>query len=342
MEKINMIRLLLPDHFSANDCKTVAKTSPRLKVDRFQVTQRKSISPIAKGLVLLLNGKPCGDGSLDDVKICVAPTSLTREGAAYLVNRCPDLEWIHSTATGVEHLLTPEIKKRHILLSHSHLCSEAMAEYVLTVILCILKRTIEHSRLQQKGIWQFLPSQMLAGKRAGIVGLGHVGRAVARRLKQNGMEVWGLGRSERTQLPNVDRYITMDGLKTFVAECDFLIAALPVTDATYRCINAATIACMKKDAWLINIGRGELIDHQALLRALRDQEIGGACLDVIDDALQNKVHSLNKYPNLILTHHSSFSYPEYNDDNLKTFVGELKRYMAGQRPQNLVDMEKGY
>ena len=239
-------------------------------------------------------------------------------------------------------MIVPEIKKRGILVSHPHLCSEAMAEYVLTILLSITKQLIEHYRLQEKGVWQFLPAQMLAEKRAGILGVGYVGQTVARRLKQNGMEVWGLGRNERAQVPNFDRYMTMGDLKTFVAQCDFLITALPVTDSTYRCINAETIARMKKDAWLVNIGRGELIDNQALLQALKGRQIGGACLDVADQDLKNKMRSLSKHPNLLLTHHRSFSYPEYNNDNLKIFMEELKRYRAGQKPQHLVDIERGY
>lgn len=342
MEKINMIRILVPDHFSPDECKTIAKTSPGLKVDRFKVTQRKGISPLAKSFMFLLNGKPCGDGPLDDVKICVAPSGLTREGAAYLIKRCPNLEWIHSTATGVEHLMIHGIKERRILLSHSHLCSQAMAEYVLTVILCILKRIIGHSRLQGKGVWQFLPYGMLVGKKAGILGLGHVGQAVARRLKQNGMEVLGLGRSERARPPGVDRYTTWEGMNLILPECDFIILALPLTDVTFHCVNTDTIARMKKDAWIINIGRGELVENQALLKALKNHDIGGACLDVADDDLKSKVRSLGRYPNLLLTHHSSFYYPDYNKDILTAFLEELKHYLNGTKPVNLVDMVRGY
>lgn len=337
-----MIRLLVPDHFGVNDCKTIADTSPRLKVDCFKVAARKGISPLAKSLALSVDGKSCGDGSLDDVKICVAPSGLTREGAVFLIKRCPNLEWIHSTATGVEHLMVPAVKQRNIPVTHSHLCSEAMAEYVLTLVLCILKKIIDHSRLQEKGIWKFLPSQMLAGKRAGILGLGHAGLAVARRLKQNGMEVWGLGRSEHARPPEVDRYMTWGNLHSFVTECDFIIVALPLTDATCHCVNAGTILRMKKDAWLINIGRGELIDSRALLKALKNRQIGGACLDVTDEDMRNKIQSLRKYPNLLLTHHSSFYYPDYNKDTLAAFIEELKHYLNGRKPVNLVDMVKGY
>ncbi|GEM_PF-5424974 len=336
------MHILIPYFKNDEYRQAIAAAFPQMKVDVFRVVRHRQIFPWGEKWSVLLNGKPADNNILKDVSICVASNDLTKEATSHLLAQCPQIKWIYSRSTGVDHLMVPAVKGRGIWVSHPHLCSEAMGEYVLTILLSITKQIIGHYRLQKKGLWQFLPAQMLGKKRAGILGGGHVGQTVAQRLKQNGMEVWGLGRSERTQLPHFDRYMTLNDLKSFVAQCDFIIVALPLTDATRHCINADTITCMKKDAWLINIGRGELIDHQALLRALRDRKIGGACLDVIDDALQNKVHSLSNYPNLILTHHSSFSYPEYNADNLKTFMEELKRYMAGQKPQNLVDIEKGY
>ncbi len=336
------MRVLIPNFKNNEYRQAIAAAFPDVTVDTFQVLPRRRFFARGKEWSLHINGKTADNDDLKDVTICVASNDLTKESVNYLLARCPRIKWIYSRSTGVDHLMAPEIKTREILLSHPHLCSEAMGEYVLAVILSISRRLIDHYKLQQKGVWRFLPAQMLAEKRAGILGVGHVGQAVAQRLKQNGMEVWGLGRSERAQLPNFDRYMTLDDLKTFVAQCDFLIAALPVTESTYRCINTDVIARMKKNAWIINIGRGELIDNQALSRALWGQRIGGACLDVVDQDLKNKIRSLSKYPNLLLTHHSSFSYPEYNDDNLKIFMEELKRYMAGQKLNNLVDVGKGY
>ncbi len=336
------MRILIPNFRSDEYRQAIKAAFPDVTVDVFQLRPCRRFFARGKVWSLHINGKAADNDDLKDVAVCVASNDLTKESTIYLLERCPQIKWIYSRSTGVDHLMAPEIKTRGIWLGHPHLCSEAMGEYVLAVILSISRRFTDHYRLQQKGVWQFVPAQMLAGKRAGILGVGHVGQVAARRLKQNGMEVWGLGRSARGSLSGFDRYLTINDLKSFLAQCDFLIAALPVTDSTYRCLNAETITCMKKNAWLINIGRGELIDNQALLHALRDQKIGGACLDVVDQNLKNKIRSLGKHPNLLLTHHSSFSYPEYNDDNLKIFMEELKRYMAGQKPQHLVDVEKGY
>lgn len=336
------MRILIPNFRSNEYRQAITAAFPDVAVDTFQVLPRRCFFARGREWSLQINGKAANNDDLKDVTVCVASNDLTKGSTSYLLERCPQIKWIYSRSTGINHLMVPEIKSRGISVSHPHLCSEAMGEYVLAVILSITRRLIDHYRLQQKGIWQFVPAQMLTGKRAGILGVGHVGQAVARRLKQNGMEVWGLGRSEREQVPNVDRYMTWDGLKTFAAQCDFLIAALPLTDATHRCINADIIARMKKDAWVINIGRGELIDNQPLIGSLKSRQIGGACLDVTDQDLRKRIRSLGKYPNLLLTHHSSFSYPGYNDDNLRIFMEELKRYMAGQKPQYLVDIDKGY
>lgn len=335
-----MTRLLLPDYFSLDDYEKIVKALPGIAVTRIKVVTKKG--PFSKGFTLSLDEKPHPGGSLDDVKICIVPNGLSKEGVAYLVEQCPALEWIHSTATGVEHLMIPEIKRRNIPVTHSHLCSEAMAEYVLAVILCTAKRIIDHRSLQEKGVWKFLPSTMLSGKKACILGIGHVGQAIARRLKQNGLEVWAMGRSEGKQIPNVDRYATLASLSSFIGECDFIVLALPLTDLTYHCLNIDALATMKKTAWIINIGRGELIDTPALLAALRTGQIGGACLDVVEQSLQDRIRSLGKYRNLILTHHSSFSYPGYSDDILEILMDELKRYKAGQNLKNLVDINKGY
>lgn len=336
------MRILIPHEKKGNYRTTITETFPDMKVDNFHIS-RRGILPRTQRWVLYINGRPARPGELDDVRLCVASSDLTKESTACLLDLCPRLEWIYSKATGVDHLLIPEIKKRNILISRPHLSSEAIGEYVLTLILCILKQIPPQIHQQIRGQSRFLPSAMLTKKKIAILGAGHVGQAVAKRLKANGAHVIGIGRGETAaSIGLFDTCVPFREIHTVLPECDFVVITLPLTDATYHCVNAGLFDLIKKEAWVINVGRGPIIDTDALIDALRTQKINGACLDVVEETKRGQIRRLSKFPNVLLTNHSSFYYPEYNRDNLRLFLDELKRYKIGQKLQHLVDIDKGY
>lgn len=335
------MRILIPNEKKDNYRKTIMETFPDMKVDNFHIS-RRGILPCAQRWVVHVNGRSARSGELDDVRLCVASSDLTKESTDCLLNACPQLEWIYSKATGVDHLVIPGIKKRNILISRPHLSSEAIGEYVLTLILCILKQIPPQIHQQIRGRSRFLPSAMLTGKKIAILGAGHLGQSAAKRLKTNGAYVIGIGRGETDDTSLFNRYIPFQDVHTALAECDFVVVTLPLTDATHHCVNTGFLGHMKKEAWMINVGRGPLVDTTALIEALGTHTIGGACLDVVDETHAGQLRRLRKFPNVLLTNHSSFYYPEYNHDNLRIFLEELKRYTTGQKLQHLVDMDKGY
>ncbi len=333
------MRILIPPEKKGRYFQAIKGIFPDMIVDTFYISRRKWILSSGQKWVVHVNGRPARPGELDDVRLCVASSDLTKESTSYLLTQCPQLEWIYSRMTGVDHLIVPEVKRKRILISRPRLCSEAIGEYVLALILCILKQLLAHMRAEPR----FLPSAMLAGKKIGIFGVGYVGQAVAKRLKANGAYVIGIGRSERAgNTAPIDSYVPFQNIHTVLPGCDVVVITLPLTDETYHCVDAGLFHLMKKEAWVINVGRGPVIDTAALIDALQTQKISGACLDVVEETQKGQIRRLRKLPNVLLTNHSSFYYPEYNRDNLKIFMEELTRYMAGQKLQNLVDMEKGY
>lgn len=336
------MRVLIPSEKIGKYRNAIREMFPDMLVDNFHIS-RRGILPRAQRWVIYINGRPARPGELDDVRLCVASNDLTKESTSYFLSQCPRLEWIYSRTTGVEHLIVPEVRKRNVMISRPRLSSEAIGEYVLALILCILKQFLPHMRLQMRGESRFLPSAMLAGKKIGILGIGHAGRAVAQRLKSNGASIVGIGRAEIP--PNTDHiesYVPFKQIHTALPECDFLVITLPLTDETYHCVDTGLFRHMKKGAWMINVGRGPVVDTDALINALRTHKISGACLDVVDETHAGQLRRLRKFPNILLTNHSSFYYPEYNHDNLRIFLEELKRYTTGQKLQHLVDMDKGY
>jgi D-3-phosphoglycerate dehydrogenase len=219
--------------------------------------------------------------------------------------------------------------------------AQSVAEFAVMGMLMLARNIVPITQALRSGPWDEArrggsQSMELQGTTAGIIGVGEIGRRLARICRQGfGMRV--LGHQRRLdRLPADAQPAPLDPL---LAESDFVVIACPLTPETRHLINARTLASMKKSAWLVNIGRGAVIDENALVRALRERRIAGAMLDVYEQYRLSPEHELRNLDNVILTPHLAGVTVAARTRSGIGSAEEMVRMMAGERPRNFVNPE---
>ena len=217
--------------------------------------------------------------------------------------------------------------------------SDEIADYVISAIYHHAKN-LEAVRARSLDEWRQAPLGRVAGSTIGIVGLGAIGTAVARRALALGARVVA---SRRRALPSAVAGVELVGdLRAVVAEADHLVLSLPATDATARLIDADLLAHAKPTAHIINIARGSIVDQEALLAALDAGRLGFATLDVTEPEPLPADHPLWQHPLVRLTPHVSSNYTLVRDVLFGKVVANLERFARGETPGDLVDPQEGY
>ncbi|MEW5720491.1 MAG: D-2-hydroxyacid dehydrogenase [Chloroflexota bacterium] len=256
--------------------------------------------------------------------------------------RCPNLRWIHKMSTGVDRMLYPELVASSVVLTNSSGAHAIpMAEHVIGVMLALVKDLPDSFRKQQNHTWVKEYTRELYGKTIGIVGAGHVGVEIARRAKAMEMTVLGLRRRERAA-DCVDEMFPADRLRDLLQRSDFVVVALPLTRATRHFFGAAEFSAMRPDAYFINIARGEVVQEDALIKALQDGRIAGAALDVAAVEPLPASSPLWEMPNVIITPHTSGHSVNVNARAVNLFCENLLHYQRGEPLINVVDRSAGY
>jgi phosphoglycerate dehydrogenase-like enzyme len=294
------------------------------------------------------------DDDLSDVEVLLRGP-LPAATFDRLLARCPRLVWVHSATAGVERVLTPAAAARGLRITNARgVFSEPIAEYVLMMVLAVVRRLPQLLELQRERTWQPLSAREMRDVTVGIVGLGSIGRAVARLVLATGCRVIATRRSIGAGQPGgravrddalpegIDRILPPEGLMELLGESDLVVLALPLTPATEDLMDAAAFAAMKRDGWLINVARGRLVDERALLRALREGTIGGAVLDTLREEPLSPESPLWSAPNLIITPHTSWSSGRVLDRSIELFCENLERFQQGRELLNRVDRDQGY
>src|SRR6185503_3683205 len=197
-----------------------------------------------------------------------------------------------------------------------------------------------YRQAQARREWiQHQPPERLAGKTLALVGLGDIGRVVARAAGALGMRVIGVTRSGR-RVPGVERVYRSRDLRRGLAAADFVVLVVPLNDATRGMIGAAELQAMRPTAWLLNIGRGALIDEKALVQALERRTIAGAVLDVFPTEPLPRDHPLWDLDRAVITPH--ISGPNMPEEIAPVFNDNLARYLAGRPLRHVVDRRRGY
>ena len=253
------------------------------------------------------------------------------------------LPWVPVSAAGVSQLLFDELIRSDVTYTNSRgVLSRAIAEFALGFVLDMAKDSQGSFRLQQEQRWQHRVTRKIQGQSALVVGSGSIGREIARLFRAVGMEVSGAGRAARPVDPDFDRVHSSRDLASTVHDYDYVVLAAPLTTETKGLVNADVLAAMKPSARLINVGRGELVDTEALTEALASGCIAGAALDVVHPEPLPEGHALWSIENVIITPHMSGDTEDYLDDLSKLFVDNLRRYCKGQPLLNVVDKNLGF
>jgi phosphoglycerate dehydrogenase-like enzyme len=307
----------------------------------------RAAAPGARLVNVSLEG--LSDSPLDDVEVLLRGP-MPSATFDRLLGRCPSLRWVHSATAGVERVLTPAAADRGLLITNARgVFSDPIAEYTMMMILAVVRRLPELMELQRERTWQPLPARELRQVTIGIVGLGSIGRAVARLATAFGARVIATrrdpdgGADQGAAIPDgLDRILSHEQLPELLAESDFVVLALPLTNETDKLMDAQRLAQMKAGAWLINVARGRLVDERALLRALREGPLGGAVLDTLLEEPLAPSSPLWGAPGLILTPHTSWSSGRVLDRSIELFCDNLTRYRTGGELINRVDPGAGY
>jgi phosphoglycerate dehydrogenase-like enzyme len=257
-----------------------------------------------------------------------------------LYAKAGQLRWLQAMAAGVEWALVPELPSDVVVTRAPGIFGPWMAEYTIGWCTWVTQRMQTYRDAQRRRDWigTTMPDR-LRGKTMAIVGLGDIGRSIARAARGPGMRVIGVSRSG-APVPGVVRVFRPRALVRALAQADFAVVVLPLTAATRGMIGAAELAAMKPGAWLLNIGRGPVVDEAALVDALRARRIGGAVLDVFAEEPLPRDHPLWGLDNVVITPHVSG--PSTPEEIAPIFADNLRRWLAGRRLRHVVSRARGY
>ena len=272
----------------------------------------------------------------------LVPTITDRIDARLLAQAGPRLRLIANYGAGFDHIDVATALQRGIIVSNTPgVLAEDTADMAMALILAVPRRVPEGAVLMQQGEWQgwsptALMGHRIAGKRLGILGLGRIGRAIARRAKTFGLEIHYHNR--RRLHPEIEAELGAtwwESLDQMLARVDILSVNVPHTPSTFHILNARRLKLMKPTAYIVNTARGEVIDENALTRMLRAGEIAGAGLDVYEHG-----HDINPrlrdLPNVLLLPHMSSATFEGRLEMGEKVIINIKTFADGHRPPDQV------
>ncbi len=258
---------------------------------------------------------------------------------AAAVFACPSLAWVATGGVGVDHLGRWD-GGRVTVTNGAGVASEAIAWHVLGAMIALTLRYPLFARQQMRQLWRWQQVGRVRGSIA-IVGLGHIGREIARLCKALGLETAGT-RAHPQKTAHVDRVFPAEQLHQALAGADYVAIATPKTGATLGLIDAAAFAAMKKGAFLIDVSRGGVTVADDLVAALESGRLAGAALDVFDPEPMPANHPLWQMENVIVTPHSCAVFAGWEEAALDLFAENARRRLAGQPLRNVVDPARGY
>jgi phosphoglycerate dehydrogenase-like enzyme len=244
--------------------------------------------------------------------------------------RARRVRWVHALAAGVDSLLFPELIASDVVVTNGRgVFADALGEFAVAAMLWFAKDLDRMRRNQRERRWEPFTVERLQGRTAGIIGYGSIGRAAGDRCAALGMNVLALRRTQSD--------LTLDEL---LRRSDYVVVATPLTPSTRGMIGAAQLALLAPHAVLINVGRGPVVDEQALLAAL--PRIRGAALDVFEQEPLPPDHPLWSCENVLLSPHCADHTSDSHQRARQLFADNLGRYERGEALLNVVDKTAGY
>jgi len=253
------------------------------------------------------------------------------------------LRWIQWGGAGVDAVLFPELVASEVLLTNARgVFDRAMAEYTLALILAFGKEFSETYTAQREHRWSYRLTELMAGRSVLVVGVGSIGREIARILKRMDFVVSGVGRSARGADPDFGDIHGVGDLNIRLPEADYVVLITPLTPKTHSLFGTAQFSAMKPSARFINLGRGELVDEAALLEALQDGQIAGAGLDVFCTEPLPAESPFWDLDNVIVSPHMSGDYRGHQEAMADVFLENFERFRDGRELLNLIDKSLGF
>jgi phosphoglycerate dehydrogenase-like enzyme len=248
------------------------------------------------------------------------------------------IKWVYSASAGID-FYPPWLLDAPIVTCGRGVAADEIADYVIAAIY-LQTKDLESIRARAPEQWRNVPLGRVAGSTVGIIGLGAIGSAVARRALALGARVTAVRR--RALASPVDGVDLLDDPGAVIASADHLVLALPATDATRSLIGADLLARAKPTAHLINIARGSVLDQDALVAALDAGRLGFATLDVTEPEPLPAGHVLWTHPKVRLTPHVSSNHTLVRDALFDKVAANLDRFVRGEAPSDIVDRAAGY
>jgi phosphoglycerate dehydrogenase-like enzyme len=285
-----------------------------------------------------------------DEEIVDADIAITWSIRPEQLKAAKQLRWIHSTAAAVHTLMFPELVNSEIVVTNAReVHGGVVAEHVIALIFALAKK-IHHAAIfqnkhewAQMRMWEERPRvREVAGATLGLVGLGSIGRAVAKHAKCLGMRVIAARENPGKGTDGADAVFGPAQVDEVFRQADYVVLAAPTTANTKSIAGAERIAVMKPEACLINVGRGSLVDEAALVVALREKKIGGAALDVFDNEPLPPESPLWDVPNLLITPHTAGLTDRQWERHYHLFSENLRRFLKGEPLLAVVDKRAGY
>ncbi len=259
-----------------------------------------------------------------------------------VIARMPQLHWIQAPTGGVENWLArSDLPPQLVLTCARGIHRVQMPENILAAIFHVTKGLSVFEQQQKRHEWKRPPLNLLAGKTLGILGLGAIGGELARKAAALEVRVIGSKRIPAA-VPFVEAVYGADQIDLVLGQSDFVVLLLPQTSETENLINSARLTKMKRSAWLLNFGRGQLVIDQELIDAVQAGRIAGAVLDAFRTEPLPQDHPFWSTPNIIVLPHVAGRHPEKNRILADLLIQNMQRYLAGQTMYGVVDRSVGY
>ncbi|MCG2880806.1 MAG: D-glycerate dehydrogenase [Vulcanisaeta sp.] len=260
-----------------------------------------------------------------------------------LINEAEKLIVISTYSVGVDHIDVRAATEKGIYVTHTpEVLVETVADLAMGLIIALARRIVQGDKLVRAGAiidkWGWLLGTDVHGATLGIIGLGNIGAAVARRAKAFNMRViyWS-----RTRKPQIEFALGIEyrPLEALLSESDFVVITIASTPETRHLINEERLRLMKRSAYLINVARGDIVDTNALVKALKEGWIAGAALDVFEEEPLPSAHELTKLDNVVLTPHIGSATYETRERMAEVAVQNLINVLMGKKPLYLANPE---
>jgi phosphoglycerate dehydrogenase-like enzyme len=280
------------------------------------------------------------DAVKDTVEIVIAPPYRLRQ---IDLHAAPQLRLVQSTWAGMDSLHPFDIiPSQAVLMNNRGVHGRRAGEFCLMAILMLTNRLPLFFTQQRAGVWRREIGTLAAARRLTVVGLGAIGGEAAKWGRALGMTVAGVRHGSAAH-PACDRTFSFEAIDEVLPATDILVLACPLTPKTEGLLSKARIAALPAGAGVVNVGRGRLVDQEALCDALATGHLGGAVLDVFAVEPIPPDDRIWTIPNMVITPHMSADDPlTYNADTLAIFFENLAAFQAGLTPPTAVDRERGY